>query len=434
MSPDKEELHLNTNNLEQDQALVLKPEVSLAPPEMLDGCKDSKPSEIRSSVSDPCPGVVLTYSVDANPDFTSYEWEMPRSNTGNMSSDWMIISGQGTNSIKVRAGEKAGTIKLAVEHKRCGKGVQTIPVTPKNGCSGTCSAPSGTLTGPEVVCYIYEVVEAPYVFKVENPEEGLTYDIMLPEGFIELSRGEDSVSAVSFFIPEEVDSIQTITLVTSNGCNSSISTLNVTLRDQNCEPGESSGPGGDPLPVELALFEGISRGNRVELKWTTATEINNDRFEVERSMDGKEFSVIGTVHGAGTSNTLQTYSFSDMEASEGTVYYRLNQIDFDGSHEYSKVIAVQHARAGNQGMSVKLYPNPIADGILTLKMERLPINNAPVQVQLRDMSGKVMYATTLASNTQEASLSLKDLGLRKGLYLVSLTAENESQMHRIIIQ
>ncbi|WP_157600470.1 T9SS type A sorting domain-containing protein [Rufibacter sp. DG15C] len=412
---------------ESEGALLFCTETASAPYQQ-NGCDDAKPSEISGSLVDPCPGAVVTYSVTANPDFTNYEWEMPRSGTGNIHSDWMIISGQGTNTIRVRAGEKNGTIKLTVTHNKCGKKVQTLAVTPKNGCVGTCPAPTATLVGPSVVCYIYEDDTNPYTYAVENPQEGVTYDFMFPEGFIVVNSGPDFAEVLSFFIPGEVDSVQTVMLLASNGCNSSINTLNVTLRDQNCEPG-------GVLPVELVSFNGISRNGSVELSWSTATEINNDRFEVERSTNGKDFSTIGEVKGAGNSSMLLSYGYKDKQAPAGNVYYRLNQVDLDGSHEYSKVVSVQHsASTAAQGMQIKLFPNPITDGNLTVKVESLPEGSGNISYSVMDMNGKLLHTATLAANTTEVNLPLRSLGLRQGVYVVSFTSGKESQMQRILIQ
>lgn len=95
-----------------------------------------------------------------------------------------------------------------------------------------------------------------------------------------------------------------------------------------------------PLPVELLRFEGSCAGNAVQLRWTTASEQNNDYFTIERSSDGQIFSTIGTLDGAGNSSQLHHYSFTDAGPHNGTAYYRIRQTDFDGQYSLSKIIFV----------------------------------------------------------------------------------------------
>ena len=112
-----------------------------------------------------------------------------------------------------------------------------------------------------------------------------------------------------------------------------------------------------PLPVELMSFTAVTSGKIVLLNWATASELNNQRFEVERSSDGRTFYRIGTVAGAGTTSMQQTYSLRDEQPLNGISYYRLIQVDFDGSRNVSKVVAVKF-RKELQGT---LYPQPASD-------------------------------------------------------------------------
>ncbi|MDA0196847.1 MAG: VCBS repeat-containing protein [Bacteroidetes bacterium] len=94
------------------------------------------------------------------------------------------------------------------------------------------------------------------------------------------------------------------------------------------------------LPVELVSFSGKAGNESIVLDWVTATEVNNDRFEIERSVDGANWDVVGTVVGAGSSEDFLTYEFTDRRPVIGINYYRLRQVDFDGAHEYHKAIFV----------------------------------------------------------------------------------------------
>ena len=111
-----------------------------------------------------------------------------------------------------------------------------------------------------------------------------------------------------------------------------------------------------PFPVELTSFNASSQKNYVELNWTTATEINNHGFEVQRSSTNSEFVTVGFVEGNGTTTQEHNYSFKDIDVS-GFLRYRLKQVDFDGSFEYSDIIEVEVL--GNVSYELaQNYPNP----------------------------------------------------------------------------
>ncbi|MDZ7291497.1 MAG: T9SS type A sorting domain-containing protein [candidate division KSB1 bacterium] len=112
------------------------------------------------------------------------------------------------------------------------------------------------------------------------------------------------------------------------------------------------------LPVELASFTVSVIGNGVELKWTTATETNNYGFEVQRSTDQKTFQRIGFVAGNGTTTSPQTYRFLDHGLSNGTYYYRLKQIDTDGTVTMSESIRAEVTTVAREYALHQNYPNP----------------------------------------------------------------------------
>jgi len=114
----------------------------------------------------------------------------------------------------------------------------------------------------------------------------------------------------------------------------------------------------DPLPVELAFFAGTLNGNKVQLRWRTETELNNYGFSVERTTDNLLWSSIGFVEGHGNSNSPKHYNFSDSDIDQsGEYYYRLKQIDNDGTFEYSNVVTVTVGLPVLFALSQN-YPNP----------------------------------------------------------------------------
>jgi len=111
------------------------------------------------------------------------------------------------------------------------------------------------------------------------------------------------------------------------------------------------------LPVELTSFTAISNGKEVILNWSTATELNNLGFEIQRSTEGNEFFTVGFIKGCGTTSGQHTYTYSDTHLDNGKYYYRLKQVNYDGSYEYSDFIEVDF-RAFSSYLLAQNYPNP----------------------------------------------------------------------------
>jgi photosystem II stability/assembly factor-like uncharacterized protein len=117
-----------------------------------------------------------------------------------------------------------------------------------------------------------------------------------------------------------------------------------------------------PVPVELTSFTATANDKEVILNWTTATELNNQGFEIGRASSSttplqEDWGKIGFVPGFGTTTEPKSYSYSDQSAISGTNYYRLKQVDFDGSYEYSDVVEVDF-KAFNSYVLEQCYPNP----------------------------------------------------------------------------
>ena len=111
------------------------------------------------------------------------------------------------------------------------------------------------------------------------------------------------------------------------------------------------------IPVELVSFGASVQGNSVNLSWQTATELNNSGFEIQRKTENSNWNKIGFVEGAGTTTESRSYSFSDSYSGQGTVSYRLKQIDFDGTSTYSKVVNVNLNAPADFKLNQN-YPNP----------------------------------------------------------------------------
>jgi len=123
-----------------------------------------------------------------------------------------------------------------------------------------------------------------------------------------------------------------------------------------------------PLPVSLVDVYAERIDGAVQVTWITATETNNDYFTIERSADGIEFTSIGTLDGAGNSNQLQHYQFSDDAPLDGLAYYRIKQTDFDGAFSYSRIVSVDYSDI-MEPLTVSVCPNP-ANDYITIKASR----------------------------------------------------------------
>lgn len=112
-----------------------------------------------------------------------------------------------------------------------------------------------------------------------------------------------------------------------------------------------------PLPVELIQFGAVKSGRSIVLNWMTVSEVNNSGFDIERSIDGRNWKVIGFANGVGNVSEVQNYNFIDDQPFGGINYYRLKQLDYDGKYEYSPIVVVRNTEEAIHRVS----PNPFND-------------------------------------------------------------------------
>jgi hypothetical protein len=143
----------------------------------------------------------------------------------------------------------------------------------------------------------------------------------------------------------------------------------------------------NPLPVELLRFEARNLSDKVLLEWSTATETNNDHFIVERSTDMHEIVPLGQVAGAGNSNNILHYLFTDQDPLAGINYYRLKQTDFDGTFEYSDWIAV-HLQEEPYDFFGILHVVQKNDKVKLAVRTR---DGARINISVSDIHGRVVY-------------------------------------------
>ena len=184
------------------------------------------------------------------------------------------------------------------------------------------------------------------------------------------------------------------------------------------------GDSDNPIPVELTSFTAISDAKSVTLKWVTATETNNLGWDIERSesADSKSSWVkLGFVKGVGNSTETQNYSFRDAALKTTTFYYRLKQIDFDGTTTYSEIIEVEVGAPDHFSLSQN-YPNPFNPE--TVIEFQIP-SNSMVNISVYNTLGE-RVATLLNEQLEQGyyTRSFNGSNLPSGIYIYRLTADN----------
>lgn len=183
------------------------------------------------------------------------------------------------------------------------------------------------------------------------------------------------------------------------------------------------------LPVELMDFGGISREIENIIHWKTATEQNNDYFEIQRSYDGLSYENIGTRKGKGTTTEVQNYVFNDGDVRNGVVYYRLKQYDFDGKSQTSETISLNRQYL-SKGIS-SIYPNP-AEQNVTVELSTANLHGKII-LRLMSMEGKVLRIDEINNYSDVLLHKLNIAGLTEGMYILQLSDENGfSQTKRLI--
>lgn len=184
-----------------------------------------------------------------------------------------------------------------------------------------------------------------------------------------------------------------------------------------------SSSGGIALPIELLDFHASMTSNGVDVEWTTATEINNDFFLIERSSDLGNWEAIATVAGQGNSNVPVEYSLIDPTPNPGHNYYRLVQYDFDGKSETFPSVAVLNKSDDGELVDPSIFPNP-SRGVLQV----VAPNNGELKVY--DLTGKLVLTQKV-----EAGGNVLDVSqLSKGVYSAQLSGSDTPYVTRLVVR
>ena len=174
------------------------------------------------------------------------------------------------------------------------------------------------------------------------------------------------------------------------------------------------------LPVELAAFDASMDGCDAILKWTTASELNSDKFEIEHSVDGLEFKTIGTMMATGNSSSLNEYRFVDFNTAPGLNYYRLKQIDVNQTYKYSEMAVADNECEDH--IDVKVYPNP-TQGQIFVKLSEVTDKDLISEIVLNDVLGRTLEVIPVTNSPGETiGIDLSDYN--KGMYFIRVKRGN----------
>lgn len=220
-----------------------------------------------------------------------------------------------------------------------------------------------------------------------------------------------------------------------SGANVNLDGSSITKGTVNTTQGSSAGGGAScgsktdgtlsetiiPLPVELLNFSAFKEDELIFITWETAAEINNDYFIVEKSSDGINWKSIKTVSGAGNSFVPITYSIIDPNGCDGNCYYRLKQIDFDGSQTTYKAVLLQ-GKTQNTKLEVNVYPNPTSDFV---DISLLIQENESYTITLTNKLAEIVYQRerNLVKGLNYIRISLTDYC--KGSYYLQVYSNSQ---------
>ena len=174
------------------------------------------------------------------------------------------------------------------------------------------------------------------------------------------------------------------------------------------------------LSVDLTNFAAVKTDRGAQLNWMTASEENNEGFDIERSLDGQNWSKIAFFRGNENSTTSKRYDYLDTTPAEGINYYRLKQIDLDGRYAYSEVVSLEFNNKTTE-TTIAVYPNPVNE-MLYIKLAQ---ESELLEIQLFDSAGKLLFTS---NNTVQIPFDAYD----SGIYVLKVRNGSEQIIQKII--
>ena len=182
-----------------------------------------------------------------------------------------------------------------------------------------------------------------------------------------------------------------------------------------------------PLPISLIKFTAECQPDGIHLNWSTATELNNHYFELQRSEDGMTYSTIATIQGHGTSLNQNNYFYKDVLETNKINYYRLKQVDYDNQFSYYNFVESVENNCQDKNNVIDMYPNPASDK-LYIKLYK----DSDFTIEIINDCGQLVSSYSINEENQE-TISINTAHLANGIYAIRVVNKMKSMVKKIVI-
>ncbi|MBE7170384.1 MAG: T9SS type A sorting domain-containing protein [Williamsia sp.] len=210
--------------------------------------------------------------------------------------------------------------------------------------------------------------------------------------------------------------------------------------DYICVPHEALGMVGQFVvqsvaPVKMTNLASVLVEGKAKISWQTASEENADHFSIQQSIDGINFTEIGTVAAAGNSQSLLKYSYTvnNVPGSAAYLYFRVLTVDKDGKQQYSSIILLHLPKAGEANFVKKMYPNPASNGD-HVHFDFNAENNGLLDITIFETTGRKLFSMPITAVEGANQTHMPLPKLRKGSYFVQFSLEGKKQTLPLFIQ
>ena len=183
------------------------------------------------------------------------------------------------------------------------------------------------------------------------------------------------------------------------------------------------------LPVTIVDVNAILQNNQVTINWTVENEINIEKYEVERSADGINFSALAKKQATGSGAAQYHYSINDLQPLEGYNYYRIKYTDQNGSVHYSIIVKVNNTN--NIRPVISVYPNPIENNVINVQFTNCETGR--YRARLMNEGGQLVYETNVTNNNSKVIIT-PSVQLAAGNYLLELSNASSTVTKKVIVK